>query len=372
MKKFVFYDPMNHIRSIHLKKDHVELPRVFAAAGYTSYLISGKIDIERIDGIQYFETGNVSEKQYRLILDILPVLRKLLKEEPDVIMFFHNNIMFPLFVLLYRILRIFRKSSTTWIIMTDFNIDTSGIADRFFLKIRLAGLMVSSAFARFISVQSSCHRKVLSNYVRAEKIIPLQESYSSVFYSHYHYGNGRERKLLCVSRISREKGLEVLIEAASTLLKKYPDWKLEIVGPADDSKYLSDLSDMVERNGLQGMVTFPGYIDDESLTMKYRTDSIFCLPSYREGFSISRLEAAANGMPVVTSDAGCGSDLRNYGMQVFRRGDVEGLTMILERLMASEDLRREVSEMQLKSIKPFEYNIHEAIKIIESKTIHSK
>ena len=370
MKKLMFYDPMNTIKEIHIKKDHLEVPRAFAKYGYMSYLISGKINIPKEFGIEYFETNNTNKNQLYIILEFKKVLKKLLYEDPDIIIFFHNNIMVPLFIIMYNILKPFKKNKATWIVMTDFDVNVEYGKSHLFFRIRQFGLFISSIFANFVTSQSSCHTSLLSNYINKDKIIPLPESYSSNFYQPYKYcDNKRENKILCVCRISPEKGIEILIKAFINIKNKHQDWKIEIAGPIVDNNYYNELINLINKNNLNGIICFLGFMDDIKLKEKYRKDAIYCLPSLNESFAISRFEAAINGMSVVTSNAGCGKDLANYGMHVFKNGDINDLSDILDKLMSDEKLRIKTSQNQMRLIKSFEDNVKNMINIINIKKL---
>jgi glycosyltransferase involved in cell wall biosynthesis len=76
------------------------------------------------------------------------------------------------------------------------------------------------------------------------------------------------------------------------------------------------------------------------------TADIFCLPSYREGFGLTIIEAAACGIPTVAS--------RIYGITdaikdketglLFNAGDVTTLTQMLINLLKDEDLCHQLGE----------------------------
>jgi glycosyltransferase involved in cell wall biosynthesis len=73
---------------------------------------------------------------------------------------------------------------------------------------------------------------------------------------------------------------------------------------------------------------------------------IFCLPSYREGFGLSLLEAAAVGLPSVASQIYGISDTvvdGTTGLLVPAR-DVEGLTHALTRLINDPVLRQQLGQ----------------------------
>jgi glycosyltransferase involved in cell wall biosynthesis len=72
------------------------------------------------------------------------------------------------------------------------------------------------------------------------------------------------------------------------------------------------------------------------------TADIFCLPSYREGFGMTIIEAAACGVPVVASRIYGITDAVAEGKTglLFMAGDVDALTKALLNLIAENELRQ--------------------------------
>ena len=99
-----------------------------------------------------------------------------------------------------------------------------------------------------------------------------------------------------VGRMVREKGIEEYVDVARRLAGKATFvW----VGPDDDAK-----ADAVRAAGLGDTVRFLGVRHD--MPQVYAALDVFVLPSWREGFSRSAMEAAATGLPMVLTDIrGC-------------------------------------------------------------------
>ncbi len=100
-----------------------------------------------------------------------------------------------------------------------------------------------------------------------------------------------------VGRIVRDKGIEVLAEAWERVRSRVPAAHLVLVGPVE-------AQDSVTPRALQRLredphVRFRGVLADPSST--YAAMDLVVLPTYREGFPIVPLEAAAMGIPVVAS-----------------------------------------------------------------------
>jgi glycosyltransferase involved in cell wall biosynthesis len=135
-----------------------------------------------------------------------------------------------------------------------------------------------------------------------------------------------------VGRMVREKGIEEFVEAARRLADRATFvW----VGPDDAAK-----SDAVHAAGLAGSVRFLGVRHD--MPDIYAALDVFVLPSWREGFSRSGMEAAASGLPMVLTDIrGC-REIGTDGEQVLlvppRHPDQ--LTAAIAALLDDADLRK--------------------------------
>ncbi len=133
-----------------------------------------------------------------------------------------------------------------------------------------------------------------------------------------------------VGRLVREKGIAEYAAVASALAGRAGFvW----VGPDDPDKpdALRDLPDGVRFLGeRQDMPAFYAALD------------IFVLPSYREGFSRSAMEASACGVPAVLSDIrGC-REIGTSGREVLLvpAGDVDALTAAVATLIDDERCRQ--------------------------------
>ncbi len=112
------------------------------------------------------------------------------------------------------------------------------------------------------------------------------------------------KNVLLPARVIKEKGIEEFILAAKALREKYKDWKFFIAGTIDyekKSRFNINKLNILNKNK---QVIFLGYV--KNMNKIYNYTSIVCLPSYREGFSKTLQEAAAMGIPVVTTNViGC-------------------------------------------------------------------
>lgn len=102
-----------------------------------------------------------------------------------------------------------------------------------------------------------------------------------------------------VGRLTRDKGLPELLEAFELILKIEPEARLLLVGWFDASE--DSLSPSVQaRIECHPRIHCTGYVEDTA--PYYRAFDLLVLPTWREGFPNAVLEAAATGLPVVTTE----------------------------------------------------------------------
>jgi glycosyltransferase involved in cell wall biosynthesis len=102
---------------------------------------------------------------------------------------------------------------------------------------------------------------------------------------------------LYAGRLNRFKGISIVIEA----LRLIPTWRLVVAGDGPDRRRLERLA---RRNGLNGRVTFAGWLTQERLWEQVASARALVLPSLKEGASFVAAEAQALGVPVVAFDRG--------------------------------------------------------------------
>ena len=106
------------------------------------------------------------------------------------------------------------------------------------------------------------------------------------------------------SRLLREKGIFEFVYAAKLLKSKDIKARFCIAGNLDINNPSGLNKDDLKKITEDGEVEFLGFQED--IPTLFSKSHIICLPSYREGFPKTLIEAAAAGRSVVTSDVpGC-------------------------------------------------------------------
>jgi phosphatidylinositol alpha-1,6-mannosyltransferase len=120
------------------------------------------------------------------------------------------------------------------------------------------------------------------------------------------------RVIVCVARLVHRKGQDQLIKALPSILEKFPDAILLIVGQGPIEQMLRN---SVRQLGVTHKVIFTGRVPHGDLADYICLGEVFAMPVRSrffgfevEGLGISYLEASACGLPVIVGDSGGATD----------------------------------------------------------------
>lgn len=122
------------------------------------------------------------------------------------------------------------------------------------------------------------------------EIINPEESWGTSF------PKGMYWELISVGRLTNRKGFDILINALPSVIQKFPNTHLTIVGEGTERRTLEDLIDSLHLNESVALVGRKS--DVKEILLK---SDIFILPSYTEGLPTVILEAIACGVPVIAT-----------------------------------------------------------------------
>lgn len=107
--------------------------------------------------------------------------------------------------------------------------------------------------------------------------------------------------VVCVSRLSHEKGVDILVDAARSLRSFVPDARIVVVG---DGAERAALEQRIADAGLSEAVKLVGAMPHDTVPTWMSAADVVCMPSRREGHPNAAMEALACGRPLVASRAG--------------------------------------------------------------------
>ena len=146
-----------------------------------------------------------------------------------------------------------------------------------------------------------------------------------------------KKLLLCISRIDYQKNQKILL----TLLKKYEDTHLLLIGPVTAQWYLDEILREAGSAGVKARMTvIPGLPpEDMELLQALKTAYCFILPSRHEPFGIAALEALDAGVPLIASAVGGLRDFLRDGENalLFEDNDPDSLQTAYEKLPGVRD-----------------------------------
>jgi glycosyltransferase involved in cell wall biosynthesis len=182
---------------------------------------------------------------------------------------------------------------------------------------------------RLIAVSEAVKEKLINTGAEKENI--------KVIYNGIEKNNNKKKKnffendilkLTYIGRLAEEKNIDFLIKTLDNW--KYRKWNLKILGEGDLKKKLEEI---IYDNNLENKVNFLGF---KKNIQKYIFDSDFViLPSKKEGFGISIIEAFSCGVPAIGSNAGGIKEIIDDGENgfIFESNNMDNLIQVLNRVI---------------------------------------
>ncbi len=157
----------------------------------------------------------------------------------------------------------------------------------------------------------------------------------------------RPLQLLFVGRIARVRRLEIILKAASQLKR---EWQLTIVGGEASTSsmtrggYLEELKTLANELDINQNINWAGSVAPEQLSSFYAESDLFLYTSQYENFGQPLLEAAAHGLPLLSTKVGVAAELIEEGETgFFIDDDPETLSDQITKLENSKD-RQQMGE----------------------------
>jgi len=143
------------------------------------------------------------------------------------------------------------------------------------------------------------------------------------------FGAG-EHLMTMVGTFKAQKGHRTLVEAAGTVVPRFPSLHLLLIG---DGELVGEIRDQIHAAGLSDRIHFLGTRRDVP-DLLAASDS-FVLPSLWEGLSLALVEAMASGLPIVATDVSGTSRLVIDGVtgRLVPPGDPKALAEAMAELL---------------------------------------
>ena len=152
------------------------------------------------------------------------------------------------------------------------------------------------------------------------------------------FGHRKGIKLLYVGRISKEKNMDLLIQAHSELSRLSRDFNIYCIG---DGPYLNELKE--KTTNLENFLLL-GPMYGEELATAYATGDAFIFPSLTDTFGNVVLEAQASGLPCVVMHKGGPKEIVVNNRTGFVSNNESEFIEAIDRLILDVKLRKSMSQ----------------------------
>ena len=330
---------------------------------------------KKIDGFNFLESplSRSSTSILHSIFEFFQTYKIIKRAQPDLI---HAVTIKPILALGI----IARLTSTPFVgsisgLGPAFSSDTLLKRVRLWVVIRILSFVFHRNEIGVICQNTSDSQVLLSNKVLAkEKILMIPGSGVDIDeFSPLKKVINSEKYILMSSRILFDKGVQEYCEAAEIVKRTIKDdVKFKLSGPIDSisptSISKSELENLVEKYGID-------YLGDNRIDMPglMASASLFVLPSYYpEGVPKVLLEAAASGVPVITTDhPGCRDAITNQGTGLLVPiKDSKALAKAIIKLISDESLSKQMGKQgrllaeksfQVSSVVDYHYSLYKRL-----------
>ncbi|NRB80873.1 MAG: glycosyltransferase family 4 protein [Saccharospirillaceae bacterium] len=154
-----------------------------------------------------------------------------------------------------------------------------------------------------------------------------------------------KKVILFLGRLSKRKGVDDLIHAFFRISKTHPNVVLNLAGDGDLNFYKKLIEDL----SLTQHVKLLGWVTGNDKNQCLANATIYCLPSYNEGFPMGVLEAMSSKVAVISSMAGGIPDAitdKKEGLLI-DAGNISALADVLSTLLDDPKQREEYTNAAL-------------------------
>lgn len=148
--------------------------------------------------------------------------------------------------------------------------------------------------------------------------------------------------VLWVGTIEPRKNIPTLLQA----MQQIPEVPLVLVGP---NGWESDLQSAIEP--IRERVKIIGEVDESTKHTWYKAASVFCFPSFMEGFGLPIAEAMSHGTPVVTSSTTATSEVAGEAALLIDPKSAHAIAESIKEILGRPETAKELGEKGLERVK---------------------
>ncbi len=178
--------------------------------------------------------------------------------------------------------------------------------------------------SQFVADQAVAELGIDSERVRAVHLgIPALPASTGAEDLGFQLPEGCGRYVLAIGTIEPRKDYPLLVSAFASATADCPDVALVVVG--GDGWGTRQFEEACAQSPARARIVRSGYIEDAQLAATLRQAAMLAYPSVYEGFGFPPLQAMAEGVPVVATEAGAVPEVVGDGALLVDPGDTDGL-----------------------------------------------
>lgn len=163
----------------------------------------------------------------------------------------------------------------------------------------------------------------------------------------------REKTVLFVGRLTRQKGPDKFLDIAGKVLEKNPNVRFVMAGIGD---YFKKLIEKSSYKCLGNRFHMTGFLNLEKLNYLFSVSDVYCMPSQSEPFGLSAVEAAQFGIPCVISKQSGVAEVLNGSLK-FDFWDVNRAADCILKLISDDVLRKKIVEDAMHDLEHISWDI---------------
>jgi glycosyltransferase involved in cell wall biosynthesis len=152
------------------------------------------------------------------------------------------------------------------------------------------------------------------------------------------FSDKADKRVIYLGRKLALKGLEELSLAWNDIAGRFPDWRLQIIGP-DTGGYEAELSAMIARQDIPRLELLPP-VYGSARDAAYSAAQLTVLPSVTENFALTVGESLVRGIPVIATRATPWAGLETNACGIWTDGDRASIAAAMAQIMALPAIER--------------------------------
>ena len=293
----------------------------------------------RIVRVKAFDLTKIIGLQSALSLNLWFKAKELINDfKPDVI-HLHNRFFFTTFVGIFLKKKLQIPTIVT-IHLGEINYITGlkGMVIRKIEKFMIRHINKKSDV--ITAVSTNVKENAVKLGLKKEKCTVIPNGVDLAFFKMDRLFREKPRKIVFVGRLLVNKGPQILVESAKSVIKKIPDAQFLLVG---DGPLLPKLEKFCKENNLNSNVKLLGRLEDIRPILK--EGDLYVRPSFLDGMPLGVLEAMGAELPVLATNIAGTKELIQHGKtgHLVRAGSVDELTDAITKLLTNPDYMKKIA-----------------------------